>query len=204
MACLISTGFISGKICCSKMEATCGSTEKEECYPAVNSSGAHTFYKLKPYQNYCLTAVIENGSFFKVSSKNVSTSQSVPGCPPASLSVTYNESVTIEWDPPPRECLNGDLKNYTITIKVTGDGGTSTKTLVTNENEYAIPEYNSTLDYEVSVSACTSVGCGPPNTTKISPKSKNPQRKVALCVTLVRKCTMPTSGPRDEAKPRLF
>ena len=177
MECLISTGYISGELCCSEVEAeTRGCSGNEQCRPAVTSSGSHTFSNLKPYQEYCFTASLllhENGSVINSTSKIALTGESTPDCPPANLSVLLSTSppkdVWIEWEPPPQECLNGVLKHYNVTITTT-DG--RPKTHFPEETKYSIPDYDSTLEYVVFVSACTSVGCGATATETIH-RSKN-------------------------------
>lgn len=175
MECLLSTGFISGELCCiKKEEKTCGSSGNRQCHPAVTSSGSFKFSNLTPHQEYCFTAAIklpnENGSVINSVSKTALTGESAPDCPPANLSVLLSASTPtemwLEWDPPPQECKNGVLKHYNVTITTTDDR-IKPETQLLDQTKYTIREYSSSLDYGVYVSACTSVGCGPTATQTI-------------------------------------
>lgn len=170
--CLLHTGVVSGKVCYAKKELN------RECKDTLNSlgncssifsNGAHNFSGLHPYQNYCFAATIQTGKDNLSIGTNTTivtaqTKEGIPGRAPQNLTlVTSSNDIIVTWNPPPRESWNGILIAYEVNVSNTsGSWSAVTKNISdSNENIHRITPYNSSLQYTVSLSACTRVGCGP-------------------------------------------
>ena len=162
-ACLMNTGRVSGSICyvetvgnCSRKKGFCDH-QKKIPPDAVN----YTIKGLRPARSYCVYLKVEydwNDSVVSLDGllpKTGLTNEDIPVCPPQNLTHLTNADkglLEVRWTAPPEECRNGNIQNYRVNL----NGEINTLTSLTK----TFP-YDPKISYNISVSACTSPGCGP-------------------------------------------
>ncbi len=168
--CLLSMGFVSGSVCYAKDE--CGENYVcSNCFPLADNVHDVTFADLRPFKSYCFTAEVlytrVNGTTASIKSnrKCAQTNQGVPSERPLDMEAgTVKdgdiEYIIITWKPPSIETRNGILTQYSITVAISN--GTKINHRSSNTTlTWKTPPIQPYLKCEVTVSACTSVGCGP-------------------------------------------
>ncbi|KAI6653805.1 EGF-like domain-containing protein [Oopsacas minuta] len=124
-------------------------------YPITNSN-------LKPYRYYSFY-ITTSGVLYSADSiyYTIRTLESYPSAPPENIRVTdiTSNSIRIEWAAPPSPDRNGILTGYTIDYKMTED--TLYTTVIETLTEITLTNLNEFTEYQVRISASTSVGLGP-------------------------------------------
>lgn len=168
--CFLSDGLLQSQICYKI------STQEEECSAAaVNSSNAHCSsivtekgnITLPRYHTYCVVADLSSDVLDLNESSQflvIHANEGIPTSKPRDLvALIRNNSLKIQWDAPPAEAWNGIPDSFSMNISVDGRLVNSTRVPVHAQSHYEtiFPSKKSGVNYNVTVSSCTSVGCGP-------------------------------------------
>lgn len=151
------------------------SSEEEDCPTSVDKMTCHNittneqYIVLPRYHDYCVVGpvVYPSDSHFTVNSTvvRVQANEGIPENPPDHLTLkNINGSLTLQWEAPPRDTLNGILLQFNITVSRNGEPVYATYVPAdSNDGKYTkYLQYKYDTNYNVTISACTRVGCGPP------------------------------------------
>ncbi|NXL36266.1 USH2A protein, partial [Glaucidium brasilianum] len=130
-------------------------------------SGLETRYldfTLTPGMEYSYTVTANNsqGSVTSISAQ-IKTNPSAPsGMLPPRLQAWSSKEILVAWDPPIK--VNGDIKNYTISIHKPAETGKKTVDFDASHvsflrRSYIVAELQPYSRYEVQLQACTELGC---------------------------------------------
>ena len=169
--CLITEGYLQAHICHANIT-------QEECFiPILNSKDLNCsiIYKVRGsillprYHDFCIIAEISSSSVLDFNGSSVSlfipANEGVPSIAPDGLTVDVANS-TVSWQALPVGSWNGVPDSYKLEISAIQrpvklihiPAPLGLEEVI--KYKYA-PSYNSSKDYSISVSCCTSVGCGP-------------------------------------------
>ena len=167
--CLLSRGLVLLQMCSSEQAV------EVECSTSVDSMTCQNItidqepLVLPRYHNYCVVGPVAylTDSHFTVNSTvvRVHADEGIPKDPPDHLTLkNINGSLTIQWEAPPRDTWNGILSWFNVTVSQNGKSLYSTNVSANStDGKYTKSlKYEYNTNYNVTVSACTRVGCGPP------------------------------------------
>ncbi|XP_009864107.1 PREDICTED: usherin-like [Apaloderma vittatum] len=130
-------------------------------------SGQETRYldfTLTPGMEYSYTVTANNSQGSVTSpAAQIKTNPSAPsGMLPPRLQAWSSKEILVAWDPPIK--VNGDIKNYTISIHKPAETGKKTIDFDTSHvsflrRSYIVAELQPYSRYEVQLQACTELGC---------------------------------------------
>uniref|UniRef100_A0A663LW22 Usherin n=1 Tax=Athene cunicularia TaxID=194338 RepID=A0A663LW22_ATHCN len=130
-------------------------------------SGLETRYldfTLTPGMEYSYTVTANNSQGSVTSSSaQIKTNPSAPsGMLPPRLQAWSSKEILVAWDPPIK--VNGDIKNYTISIHKPAETGKKTVDFDASHvsflrRSYIVAELQPYSRYEVQLQACTELGC---------------------------------------------
>ena len=128
---------------------------------------------LPRYYKLCVVAKIWSDLLNMTSSSSILTvpaNESTPSKEPGNLSLNPvgNGSLEISWTAPPTESWNGLPQDYSVNVSVGDVVVYSTRVLAQSPNSLVYQDYNHSLTYTITVSACTRVGCGPTASRTVS------------------------------------
>lgn len=170
--CLLSEGYLQANICYTDItQASCSPSILDKVLNCSNINQENGYISLPRYHNFCIVAEISSQVLdFNTSSTTlfIPANEGVPTSRPNSLKVEVVDNVlNISWRAPPLESWNGIPFSYSLNISVNGRLMKSIDVDVPSIfNEvvvymYSDTPYDNTKDYNISVSSCTKVGCGP-------------------------------------------
>ena len=178
--CLLEDRLLQSRICYI-------SSTEEECLASavignrnticISINAEHGNITLPRYHNFCLVAeisstVLDFNSAYKI--LRVPANEGIPASKPSSFSVrVVDEYVEIRWEAPPLDSWNGIPESYSLNTSVNGRLVNSTWISVQADlNEYRVYQsYDSMKTYNITLSSCTSIGCGPIASSSIQSKS---------------------------------
>lgn len=167
--CLLSRGLVQLQMCSSEeaVEVECPtSVDKMTCQ---NITVNQEYIIFPRYHDYCVVGpvVYPTDSHFTVNSTviRVYADEGIPKNPPDHLTLkNMNGSLAIQWEAPPPDTWNGILLWFNIRVSQNGKSIYSTNVSVdSSDGKYTKSlKYEYDTNYNVTVSACTRIGCGPP------------------------------------------
>ena len=163
--CLLSEGYLQAQICyilfTQELECSAAilSDSNVNCSSITTEQGSIT---LQRYYKYCIVAEISSNvlepAYLHLT---VPANESVPTSKPSSLTVDIvGSALEIWWEAPPFEKWNGIPDSYCLNISVDGMLVNTTR-VPTSRNYSHFPSYDSGKTYDIMLSCCTSIGCGP-------------------------------------------
>ena len=182
-ACLIAAGFLTGKVCYYKQEGedqVCHVTN-DHCRQVAEEDlqdSTMEFIDVESYTKYCVIAFVtlsghnDSNTIINSTSTTVVTKQDKPTAKPQiqRCSIQQNQ-IQVIWNPLPKPNQNGILTHYQVTA--TSNGSLPQNHTVFPGSDLLATElsFNAAFHYVISVSACTIIGCGPPDNCTV-PESK--------------------------------
>ncbi|KAI0241481.1 hypothetical protein LSAT2_025772 [Lamellibrachia satsuma] len=138
-----------------------GVEERLKAFTLPATTTSYKFADLKPYSNYTIkmAALAHIGS--QTYEKQISTPESKPGKPPASLnaSMTNNHQVILRWRKSPAP--NGVITKYEVFAMV---NGTEVWTMSVNASKHSVTlEVDGGVTYNFTVMAVNKMGQSPPS-----------------------------------------
>ena len=174
--CLLSDGYIQAQICYTlfTQQHNCSAEILNDsnlnCSSIKTEQGSITLLR---YYKYCIVAEISsNVSEPKYLNLTVPANESVPTSKPSSLKIDIvGSDLEIRWEAPPFETWNGIPDSYCLNISVDRTLVNSTRVPVTRSHSH-FSSYDSGKTYDIMLSSCTSVGCGPAAVSTIPSKRR--------------------------------
>ena len=165
--CFLAKGILQARICYTlSAENNCTASLVDNAnVTCVGIDGERGQIFLARYYDFCVMATISSSvpNFTdSVRTLKVSANESVPDKPSLSAEIV-NGTLEISWRALPYKAWHGIPHSYTLNTTVNGRLVNSTQVHVQSDrNDFELYEpYDSTKSYNISLSACTSVGCGP-------------------------------------------
>uniref|UniRef100_A0A8C6NEI0 Usherin n=1 Tax=Melopsittacus undulatus TaxID=13146 RepID=A0A8C6NEI0_MELUD len=150
-------------------------------------SGLETRYldfTLLPGMGYSYTVTANNSQGSVTSpSAQIKTNPSAPsGMLPPRLQAWSSKEILVAWDPPIK--VNGDIRNYTISIHKPAETGKKTVDLSASDvsflrRSYIVTELQPYSRYEVQLQACTELGCASSEWTSVQTLEAPPAQQPA-------------------------
>jgi len=174
-ACLIAAGFLTGKVCYYKQEGgdnVCHVTN-DHCWQVAEDDlqdSTMKFIDVESYTKYCVIAFVtldghnDSNTIINFTSTTAVTKQGKPTAKPQiqRCSIKQNQ-IQVIWNPLPEPNQNGILTHYQVTATSNGSLPQNHTVLPGSDLLATKLSFNIAFHYVISVSACTVVGCGPPD-----------------------------------------
>ena len=164
---LLSDGVLKAHICYKRASTQddCSATTDESDMNCSSINSEEGSISLPRYHDYCIVAVISSNvsdfNFEDSSSLKVSANERSPTSKPEHLIVeAVNSSLFIQWELPPFDAWNGIPQSFRLNVS---ENGTLVLSIAvpSNDSHYQYSSYKNGANYNITVSACTRVGCGP-------------------------------------------
>ena len=175
---MLSNNLLHSNICYAELAPS-----QDKCSPAVLETLGATCTDINSeqgklllprYHKFCVVATIWSDILdVNISSVHLTipANEDKPSSEPQGLTLTpgTNDSLDISWTALPADSWNGVPYRYSVNVSVGRVVVNSTTyTVLAQPHSLVYEDYNSSLPYIVSVSACTRVGCGPGATKTIT------------------------------------
>jgi hypothetical protein len=173
--CLLGDGLLHSDICYAATQSsdTCSpdlfnTLDHVNCTSIISESGN---LSLPRYQTFCVVAKVWSDLLdMNVSTRTLTlpANEGIPSEKPKNLLASpVSTALNISWSAPPEESWHGIPYGYSLNISTAGGELVYSREAVLS-NSLMYKNYNSSLAYNVTISACTRVGCGPITSTIIS------------------------------------
>lgn len=187
--CLQRRGVATGKLCHAEKTDNCY-MDDAACETIPPDIVSYIIDQLKPATAYCVYLMLEyqtSTATDRVVGLPVTntTFEDKPSCKPRNLTTWRrddNQQPEVKWRPPPAECRNGVISKYRINVGINGKEKLSVEQKSTS---YTLEQYNPVERYDILVSACTSVGCGPEASISVNGKASCSPRLVHVRLHLI-------------------
>ena len=186
MHCLLSRSLAQGTVCFTTLITgqVCPSVISENCQAISPEATRLSFTSgIRPYTEYCFVAllILNNDSTTATNhtaktlasmKASVRSQESSPNGRPTDFNLSVlqepSSSLHINWGPPLQIHCNGVLTHYNLSVSKGQGVAANVSAVRAGQEQYEEEiEYDPSVNYQVSVSACTSVGCGPTATQTI-------------------------------------
>ena len=178
--CLLAQGLLASNICYTRIQSsdTCSSSvlNTQEVVNCTNVGSEGGQLSLPRYHTFCVVATIWSKLLDMNTSTNllIPANEGVPSQQPRSLTVSQaaNDALNISWSAPPNESWHGIPYDYRLNISTAGGELVNSTLQPVWYTSLMYQNYNSSLTYNVTILACTRVGCGPLASSTVTPCKK--------------------------------
>ena len=202
--CLLGDGLLHSDICYAATQSSdiCSpdlfnTLDHVNCTSIISESGN---LSLPRYQTFCVVAKVWSDLLdMNVSTRTLTlpANEGIPSEKPKNLLASpVSTALNISWSAPPEESWHGIPYGYSLNISTAGGELVYSREAVLS-NSLMYKNYNSSLAYNVTISACTRVGCGPITSTIISRKKLSQVFRHVITSSLIDDDQLTTDQPSN-------